>query len=940
MKRFTFMLLAAFMAVMSYAQPFQKAPFQKALHGKTLQTTLASASQQMRAPIVAADGDESVVEAPEGLTVEEYGISARNYDDDENVGGSVFIGFDGNDVYVKGLCTWIPEAWVKGTLEGTTVTFAQGQYFGNYDEEYDMYLNTLLGEDVVFTYDSEAGTFTAQNTVFLVDNDTYYFDSYRGAVLTKVIEKATMPANPVITDLVNDEDYGYYLTFNVPTVDVDGNPLVSSKLSYELFTDIDGEVAPLTFTPATHELLTENLTVIPYGFTEGWDFYTTSIYLNDLFSEDWDKLGIKSIYTGGGETNETEIQWFEIEKTAPVTGNVWVAAEQGYENAEDVTNITIAEGVTGVFDKADGNNAPKYYNTGTSVRTYAGNTFTLTSAGEPIVKVEFTFDATKAPAFDVSTGEMAISEDNTSGTWTGEASEIVFSVPNVSGQQTRIQSIKVTLLGGEAPDDDELVTLPEGVEAEVWTLEGSYATSQGSQNVQNATEVAFDGNDVYVKGLAYYFPEAWLKGTIENGVATFPSGQFVGEDEYGKEYMLGSADGKTISDIQFTYDSETQTLTQLTSYILENGDTKTEFNFYGYWTGVQLYAGEPIVIDPVVAPEGLVTETYKFNALSYENTEAEEDEEGEESEESEGTWEAYEAQVQVGFDGDDLYIQGLSADYAEGWVKATKNEAGQYVIPANQFMGTYDVGGLGWFVYDYFFTAVNEEGELVDVVLNYDAENNTLSTNQMLALNGSKNSLYYYLLFQNVTITKMEEFAATPATPEVTRFNGTGSYPSVDFNIPAKSTEGEDLIGALMTYTIYIEKDGQEQPLTLTADLYQNLEEDITAIPYTYDDSYDIYAGGARVYLNQDIEEIQSWTKIGVKSTYTAAGETHESATAWFDLVAYWTEVGIADVNTGKQSVTYYDMQGRKANAQTKGLLIRQARQADGTVKTVKVLRP
>ena len=38
------------------------------------------------------------VVAPEGLETDEYIISARNYKDDADVGGSVQIGFDGNDV--------------------------------------------------------------------------------------------------------------------------------------------------------------------------------------------------------------------------------------------------------------------------------------------------------------------------------------------------------------------------------------------------------------------------------------------------------------------------------------------------------------------------------------------------------------------------------------------------------------------------------------------------------------------------------------------------------------------------------------------------------------------------------------------------------------------------------------------------------------------------
>ena len=285
-----------------------------------------------------------VVVAPEGLVTEDYVIKARNYKNDADVSVPLSIGFDGNDVYVQGLCSYIPEAWVKGTLSGTTVTFAYGQFFGTYASTYDMYLNTLVGEDVVFTYDATAGTFTAQNEYFLVDNDQYYFDSYRGAVINKVVEIAATPANPAITAL-KDGNYGWYITFNIPLQDTEGNALVASKLSYEIFTDVMEDVNPLTFTPATHSKLTENLTVIPYGFTENYDFYADQIYLNDLYSATWNKIGIKSIYTGGGETHETAIQWYTIKPYGEPEAETADPVEAPYANALNTADLFAEFGV-------------------------------------------------------------------------------------------------------------------------------------------------------------------------------------------------------------------------------------------------------------------------------------------------------------------------------------------------------------------------------------------------------------------------------------------------------------------------------------------------------------------------------------------------------------------------------------------------------------------
>ena len=69
--------------------------------------------------------------------------------------------------------------------------------------------------------------------------------------------------------------------------------------------------------------------------------------------------------------------------------------------------------------------------------------------------------------------------------------------------------------------------------------------------------------------------------------------------------------------------------------------------------------------------------------------------------------------------------------------------------------------------------------------------------------------------------------------------------------------------------SIWVEKDEEvQEQLTLTTDLYEKLEADMTEIPYLFTDDYDIYTYGARVYLNQSEEEIASWKKLGVQSIY------------------------------------------------------------------------
>lgn len=86
---------------------------------------------------------------------------------------------------------------------------------------------------------------------------------------------------------------------------------------------------------------------------------------------------------------------------------------------------------------ASGNNG-KYYNAGTAIRSYGGNTFTVASASNTISKIEITFGSG-----DGSNEITTNVETYDNGTWTGSASSVTFTVGGTSGHR-RIQKVKVT----------------------------------------------------------------------------------------------------------------------------------------------------------------------------------------------------------------------------------------------------------------------------------------------------------------------------------------------------------------------------------------------------------------------------------------------------------------------------------------------------------------
>lgn len=309
------------------------------------------------------------------------GIEAVDYVMTFTTGSTpVKVAVDGNDVYFQGMSSYLPEAWVKGTKDGSNVTFDAMQYMGEY-AGYESYF--FYNGATTFVYDAEADSYSATGQVFGVLGGKYYDGNYTDPVLSRVYEIAATPANPEITALTNGQ-YGWYITFNVPLQDTEGNPLVASKLSYEIFTEVEEVVSPLTFTPATHSKLTEDLTVIPYGFTENYDFYDTQIYLNDLYSSSWEKIGIKSIYTGGGETHETDIQWLVLKKKVEPT-TIPFATDFSTEDSMDNFIILDANDDAKTWSWSSSNGAFYKYNSANSADDYlilpvqlvAGKTYDL-----------------------------------------------------------------------------------------------------------------------------------------------------------------------------------------------------------------------------------------------------------------------------------------------------------------------------------------------------------------------------------------------------------------------------------------------------------------------------------------------------------------------------------------------------------------------------------
>ena len=130
-----------------------------------------------------------LVELPEGATVEtwyqEQTLGGNTGDSD----GYAKVAFVDNDVYLSGIFLNFPDAWIKGTIDGTTVTFSGLQFVGNYSG-YDIFAVGTDGTGLVdfqMTYDAAAQTLTSVNGLLAnaADDRIYYLEWYKDLALSK-----------------------------------------------------------------------------------------------------------------------------------------------------------------------------------------------------------------------------------------------------------------------------------------------------------------------------------------------------------------------------------------------------------------------------------------------------------------------------------------------------------------------------------------------------------------------------------------------------------------------------------------------------------------------------------------------------------------------------------------------------------------------------------
>lgn len=218
----------------------------------------------------------------------------------------------------------------------------------------------------------------------------------------------------------------------------------------------------LVTTNYTGDPTTTNWTDITGTLTEGSDWTTWQTYTHDLSAYKGQKSVVVALYYACDSKSGTwEVKNLTLKEgtgtDTPDTPDAsdadvtLVPSELGLSNGDAVTTITLSDGTTITFDGGGNNSTPKYYNSGTNIRLYPKNSFTI-SASKNIAKVVVycdTYNGTLCNASgDVSTsaGTIAFEDPNIVISGCASSSVTVTNTSTTTGtaSQVRITKMEIT----------------------------------------------------------------------------------------------------------------------------------------------------------------------------------------------------------------------------------------------------------------------------------------------------------------------------------------------------------------------------------------------------------------------------------------------------------------------------------------------------------------
>lgn len=464
------------------------------------------------------------------------------------------------------------------------------------------------------------------------------------------------------------------------------------------------------------------------------------------------------------------------------------------------------------------------------------------------------------------------------------------------------------------PSEPEIITNPEGEMVrylqkgiQYYLLYGLIPFCQEYEKVPTVIVTDMTNGKIYIKNpLSGYPTDSYIVGTLAGNVATFEFPQtitFEKKDGEIHEYSVMCMEfvgGPDDFDEGTYVPSENQTVT----YSLENGIWKMDNESDGTWIlglansdGGWLGYGDYNVsyvnnnYEALSIPEGLSTETWQFIS-DYTGFE-----------------------MQIGFDGNDVYLGGLCPELPDAWVKG-RLENGKIVFEGWQYLGQIDeLACMAFFVPGH--TYIRDNGhkayELADKVeLVYNAEKQEITSDGCIVINTTPDKIKFLNFYTKPLIhPEPETHSLVPQNPVLVAYQPyTEEYSAggLQFYLPNLTVDNYLIDKEKLFWQFYVDND----IYTFEPYLYACFTKDTTDVPFTVN-SQDILNGGSPLHeLHFFFDGAESF---GILSKHNVSADE-----VLYSQMAVFTPSAVDNVDVDDLAPEiYYDMQGRRIANPDKG---------------------
>jgi len=752
-------------------------------------------------------GDFNVVLTPSSQVIEDPVAFPAGAEPESwvlfNSGGGRFVKVyvDGNDIYVSGLFTAMPDAVVKGVLTDGVCKFATGQFLGMsstgaqayfassefksiYDVDTDKYIYTYeIHPSLDFKYDATLKELTLTSTVLTAiitskpdaaDDQTPLATASLTRIAWQPADIDTTPCTPVLSEYVpySDRDKEGRIDFTLPCTNTEGQLLDSSKLFWRVL--VDDKVFEIKDTDGHYYGVKDVLTDISYGSPiEGSvDGFIMGIYNSGqshtftFYVNDFSFIGVQALYKDGANVTYSGI----LSANGAEIPSSWTGTQDEpiYEAPEgDVKN---------------------FYRSGSGWL----NKFTryeMTEIKDVVTELVFTTDGEvymKSPLVNGDTNDWN-HDTYIRGTYTDDT--MTFEFPQIIDK------------GRMFSYDENDPSTWENVYKTVCQLYDGIVTDKGNNRYDVKATPSATQTLVYRKGA----DGSWKMESTSDSFFLGASGSFT--DAAG---WVG----------------------------------------FGEW-GITLAPAEDIP-EAVVIPSTATGERW---AMKYDYT---------------GHF------VNVYFDGDDIYIQGVSRTLPEAAIKGRiENGKAQFASP--QYLGVDGSGNLlyafsaeqkefedpGQGIYYTYYTALNS------LSFNYDKETKTLTGEGilMVADNPTAEQIRTYSdIYEDAVFAwQPEDVDKTPAAPILSRYtyNEKDKEGVIEFYLTTYNAEGQLIDSSKLYYNIIANGEVYELAAqSVAGETYPAMKD----IPYSFRNYVNVFATGTShtFYLpfeNPDIIQLRALYK-------------------------------------------------------------------------------